>query len=89
MQERNIGKHHLGSGGYRGKQAIWEKEDKEYIRLGKDNPWYKITDVQTRNYVRSRYFLDWKTGEFVTNDPTVKAFQEKLVRNFITAYISS
>lgn len=89
MQELNIGKHHLGSGGYRGKQPIWEKEDNEYIRLGKDNPWYKITDVQTRNYVRSRYFLDWKTGEFVTNDPTVKAFEKKLVRNFITAYISS
>ena len=88
MQALNIGKHHLGSGGYRGKQPTWDREDKEYIRLGKENPWYKITDIQTRNYVRSRYFLNWKTGEFVTNDPAVQDFEKKLVRNLITAYIS-
>ena len=89
MRELNICKHHCGSGGYQGKQKVWDKEDVEYERLGKDNPWYKITDIQTRNYVRSRYFLNWKTGEFVTNDLAIQAFEKKLVRNLITAYISS
>ena len=89
MQALNIGKHHLGSGGYRGKKPIWAKEDKEYERAGKENPWHKIMDEQTRNYVRSRYYLDYKTMEFVTDDPDVQAFEEKLVRNLITAYISS
>ena len=89
MRDLNIGKHHCGSGGYRGKQPTWGKEDAEYVKLGKDNPWHKITDPQTRNFVRSRYYLDWKTGEFVTDDPAVKDFEKKLVRNLITADISS
>ena len=89
MQKLNIGKHHLGSGGYRGKQPIWDEEDAEFVRLGKENPWYRITDVQARNFVRSRYFLDWEKMEFVTKDPNVLEFEKKLVRNFITAYISS
>ena len=89
MRDLNLGTHHCGSGGYRGKQPTWDKEDAEYACLGKDNPWHKIMDMQTRNFVRSRYYLDWKTGEFVTDDPDVQAFEKKLVRNLITAYISS
>ena len=27
MREQNIGNHHCGSGGYRGKKPIWDKED--------------------------------------------------------------
>ena len=81
MREQNIGNHHLGSGGYRGKQAIWDKEDAELERLGKDNPWLKITDLQLRQFVRARYYLDKETGEFITDDPEVKEFEKNLVRN--------
>jgi hypothetical protein len=50
------------------------------IRLGNENPWLKIADLQTRNYVRSRYYLDWETEEFVTDYPDVKKFEKLLVR---------
>ena len=46
------------------------------VRLGKENPWHKIQDEQARNFVRSRYYLDWKTGEFMTNDKAVKEFEK-------------
>ena len=58
MREKNIGNHRLGSGRYRGKQPIWDKEDAELERLGKENPWHKITDLQIRQFVRARYYLD-------------------------------
>ena len=35
MRDMNIGVHHCGSGGYRGKQPTWDKEDREIERLGK------------------------------------------------------
>ena len=41
-----------------------------------------------RNFVRSRYYLDKKTGEFVTDNLEVKDFEKYLVRNLITADIS-
>ena len=81
MREQNIGAHRLGSGGYRGKHPIWEKEDAELERLGKENPWLKIADLQLRHFVRARYYLDPVTKEFVTDDPDVKEFEKKLVRN--------
>ena len=68
------------------KKPIWDKEDAEYARLGKENPWEKITDEQTRFFVR--YYLDKKTGEFVTDDDAVKEFEKHLVSNLITADIS-
>jgi hypothetical protein len=80
MQELNIGAHRCGSGGYRGKQATWDKEDAKLVELGKENPWLNIQDEQTRNFVRSRYYLDMETGEFVTDDPAVKEFERLLVR---------
>ena len=48
----------------------------------------KITDEQTRFFVRSRYYLDMTTGEFVTDDTAVKDFEKYLVRNLITVDIS-
>ncbi|KAM0917192.1 hypothetical protein ACQ4PT_009630 [Festuca glaucescens] len=81
MRDLNIGKHHLGSGGYRGKLPVWEKEDAELARLGKPNLWLKITDLQVRNFVRARYYLDKETMEFVTDDDDVNKFEKKLVRN--------
>jgi hypothetical protein len=81
MRELNIGKHHLGSCSYRGKIPVWEAEDAELARLGKLNPWLKITDLQVRYCVRARYYLDKETMEFLTNDEDMKKFEEKLVRN--------
>ena len=83
MWDLNLGNHRLGSGGYRGKQPIWDKEDAEVERLGKENPWHKIADEQVRNFVRSRYYLVKDTGEFVTDDDDVKRFEKVLVRNLI------
>ena len=37
-------------------------------------------DLQVRNFVRSRYRLDWKTGELVKDDQDVKDFEKFLVR---------
>ena len=56
-------------------------------RLEKENPWHKITDLQVMNFVRSLYYLDWKTGEFVTKDNAVKDFEKYLVRVYIYMYI--
>ena len=91
MRDMNLGNHHLGSGGYRGKQPIWDKEDAEVLRQGKTNPWHQITDEQVRNFVRSRYYLNKETGEFVTDDDDVKKFEKVLVRNLIypVGYLST
>ncbi|KAK1678241.1 hypothetical protein QYE76_039089 [Lolium multiflorum] len=78
MHELNLGAHHLGSGGYRGKIPIWEKEDEELARAGKPNPWLKMTDLQVRYFVRARYTLDRTTMEFVTEHDDVRKFEEKL-----------
>ncbi|KAK1670025.1 hypothetical protein QYE76_058184 [Lolium multiflorum] len=78
MHELNLGAHHLGSGGYRGKIPIWEKEDEELARAGKPNPWLKIADLQVRYFVRARYTLDRNTMEFVTEHDDVRKFEEKL-----------
>ena len=50
---------------------------------GKTNPWHQITDEQVRNFVRSRYYLNKETGEFVIDDDDVKKFEKMLVRNLI------
>ncbi|KAK1611167.1 hypothetical protein QYE76_034840 [Lolium multiflorum] len=55
MHELNLGAHHLGSGGYRGKIPIWEKEDEELARAGKPNPWLKMTDLQVREDLTKGY----------------------------------
>jgi hypothetical protein len=44
MYEQNLGHHRLGSGGYRGIQHVWDKEDAELIHLGKPNMFNKFTD---------------------------------------------
>jgi hypothetical protein len=89
MREQNIGNQRCGSGGYRGKKAIWAAEDAEVARLGKVNPWLKITDEQTRYFVRARYYLDKVTKEFVTDDDEVRLFEKKLVRNLPTVHLLS
>ena len=81
MREQNIGNHKLGSGGYRGKQPIWDKEDAKLERLGIENRWLKIMDPQLRNFVWARYRWDAELQQFVTDDIEVKAFELELVRN--------
>jgi len=81
MRDGNLGKHHLGSGGYKGKQPTWDKEDEVIRKLGLPNPFDRFTDEQVRNFVRARYYLDPKMNEFVTNDPDVQAFEKAYVSN--------
>jgi len=88
LRAKNLGNHRLGSGGYDGKKPIWAKEDAELARLGLPNQWDNIADEQTRNFVRSRYYLKPGTGEFCTDHDDVRDFEKNLVRNLITAYIS-
>jgi hypothetical protein len=89
MQDLNIGNQHCGGGGYRGKKAIWAKEDTEYARLGKENPWHKFMDEQVMQFVHARYYLHPKLKEFVTDDDDVRKFQKKLVRNLPRISIES
>jgi hypothetical protein len=89
MRDLNIGNQRCGGGGYRGKKAIWAKEDAEYARLGKENPWHKFTDEQVMQFVRARYYLHPELKEFVTNDDDVRKFQKKLVRNLPRISIKS
>ncbi|KAK1693135.1 hypothetical protein QYE76_009832 [Lolium multiflorum] len=89
MRDLNLGTHHCGSGGYRGKQPTWDKEDAEMVRLGKENPWHKIQDEQARNFVRSRYYLDWKTGQFITDHEVVRDFEKYLDEELTKAGPSS
>ncbi|KAK1692042.1 hypothetical protein QYE76_008739 [Lolium multiflorum] len=89
MRDLNLGTHHCGSGGYRGKQPTWDKEDAEMVRLGKENPWHKIQDEQARNFVRSRYYLDWETGEFITDHEDVRDFEKYLDEELTKAGPSS
>ncbi|KAK1619469.1 hypothetical protein QYE76_024986 [Lolium multiflorum] len=49
----------------------WEALDIAFPRFGGDAR-------NIRNFVRSRYYLDWKTGEFITDYKDVKDFEKKL-----------
>jgi hypothetical protein len=81
MYEQNLGHHHLGSGGYRGIQHVWDKEDAELICLGKPNMFDRFTDPQVWNFVRARYYLCPKTKEFKTTDRVVQEFEKLMVSN--------
>jgi hypothetical protein len=74
MRDLNIGNQHCGGGGYRGKKAVWEKEDAEYAHLGKENPWHKFTDKQVMQFVCACYYLRPELMEFVTYDDDVRKF---------------
>ena len=82
MREKNLGDHNLGSGGYLGKQPIWDKQDKVYIEQKKENPYEKFKDPRARRYIRSRYNEDPKNGKLLLNKK-VKDLQDRyLVRKF-------
>jgi hypothetical protein len=75
LQSKNLGVHNLGSGGYRGKEKIWAREDAEYAAKGIKNPWHRIEDPVARAVIRSKYHWDPKTKQ-LTTDPKVKKFEE-------------
>jgi hypothetical protein len=70
-------------------KAVWAKEDTEYARLGKENPWHKFTDEQVMQFVRARYYLHPDLKEFVTDDDDVRKFQKTMVRNLPRISIES
>jgi hypothetical protein len=78
LQTKNLGVHNLGSGGYRGKDKIWAREDKEFAVKGIENPWHQIEDPVARAVIRSKYHWDPKTKQ-LTTDPKVKKFEEILL----------
>ena len=55
LQQRNTGKHHLGSRGYLGKRPIWDKEDVEREAAGLPDPFAKFTNPLERDFIRARY----------------------------------
>ena len=58
------------------------KEEAEYARLGKDNPWHKFTDEKVMQFVHARYYFHPELREFIIdNDDDVRKFQKRLVRN--------
>ena len=77
MNSKNVGHHHLGSGGYFAAEPKWEKQDAEWAEKGIANPFAKFKDKQTRNFVRARFTEDPVTKE-LTTDPAVVKFQKAL-----------
>ena len=77
MNSKNVGQHHLGSGGYFMAEPKWEKQDAEWAEKGIRNPYDKFKDKQTTNFVRARFTEDPVTKELKT-DPAVVKFQKAL-----------
>ena len=60
LQQRNTGKHRLGSCGYLGKRPIWDKEDAEHEAAGLPNP-------LERDFIRANYKWDKEKKIFYTD----------------------
>ena len=54
LQQRNTGKHRLGSHGYLGKRPIWDKEDAEREAAGLPGPFAKFTNPLEHDFIRGR-----------------------------------
>ena len=72
LQQRNTGKHHLGSRGYGGKRSKWAKEDAEATSLGIPDPLAEFTIPQERDVLRARYKWDKEKKVFYTDQITRK-----------------
>ena len=70
LQERNTGKHRLGSRGYIGKRPIWEKENAEREAAGIPDPLAEFTDPQEHDFIRARYSWDPKEKVWSMDGPT-------------------
>ena len=73
LQQRNMGRHHLGSRGYGGKRSIWAKEDAERESMGIPDPLADFTISQERDVLRARYHWDPVKKVFET-DPVTTEF---------------
>ena len=72
LEQRNIGSHHLGSCGYRGKRSIWAKEDAEAASLGIPDPLAEFTVPQEHDVLRARHRWDPMKKVFETNGVTTE-----------------
>jgi hypothetical protein len=79
MQAKNIGNHNHGSRGYYRKRPKWRKEDALTKQAGKTIPWDEYKDQQTREFIKSRYHVDPKTGDLVTDKKTEDVTKELIV----------
>ena len=58
LQQRNMGKHRLGSRGYLGKRPIWDKEDAKREAAGLLDPFEKFTNPLEREIcVADPYYM--------------------------------
>ena len=77
MRTKNVGNHHLGSGGYFAAEPKWKKEDDDRKARHEENPFDKYKDEQTRNFIRARYVQDKKTKQ-LKMDEKVQRFEKVL-----------
>ena len=78
LQERNIGRHHLGSHGYDGKRSKWAKEDAEAASLGILDPLADFTVPQEHDVLRARHHWDPVKKVYETT-PVITEFMRLLV----------
>ena len=86
LQERNTGKHRLGSRGYIGKRPIWEKENAEREDAGILDPLAEFTDPQEHDFIRARYKWDPKNKVWSTDAPTRELMRLLVIMIFSTLY---
>ena len=86
MRSRNIGTHHLGSGGYRAARPKWDKEDADARAKGLTRPFDDIKEEQAKNFVRAR-FAPPKGGSDYSSEPA-GPFAPR-VKDFMQKYVSS
>ena len=78
----------LGSRGYMGKMAVWDKEDTARPEGPREpDPWEDFDGPQARDYIRGRYTRDPITGELTTDTPTRNFIRELVIILFTTLII--
>jgi hypothetical protein len=86
LRAKNIGTHHLGSGGYRAAVPKWDKQDADCLAKGVPPPFADIKDQQARNFFRARHSKP--KGADYSLEPT-GPFAEKvkdLRRNYVSSF---
>ena len=87
MRSRNIGTHHLGSGGYRAARPKWDKEDADARAKGLTRPFDDIKEEQAKNFVKARFAPPKKGGSDYSSEPA-GPFAPR-VKDFMQKYVSS
>ena len=78
LQQRNMGRHHLGSRGYGRKRSKWAKEDAEAASLGILDPLAEFTVLQEHDVLRARHRCDPVKKVYETT-PVITEFMRLLV----------